>query len=188
MSRQELAEAVNAYAYEHAGRRVTVDARYVGKLERGEHRWPFEPCRTALRKVLGKATNAELGFFVIHGHAKDPDVSPASPETLSGMSVPAPDDTGGAAAAGKVVGDEGGGLVIPGGAATVRVSLTVEAAQVRVVREEGPAGRVAVLAGPVEVLIEPCDSATILTPVPARPGPAADEPGARRPTEGRQQR
>ncbi|MER7169127.1 hypothetical protein ABT336_24075 [Micromonospora sp. NPDC000207] len=73
MSRQELAEAVNAYAYEHAGRRVTVDARYAGKLERGEHRWPFEPCRTALRMVLGKSTNAELGLFVIHGHNKDPE-------------------------------------------------------------------------------------------------------------------
>ncbi|KXK58048.1 hypothetical protein AWW66_32235 [Micromonospora rosaria] len=187
MSRQELAEAVNAYAYEHAGRRVTVDARYVGKLERGEHRWPFEPCRTALRQVLGKATNAEVGFFIIHGHAKDPDPDLAPPQTLSDMPAPAPDDTGGAAAVGRVVGDNGGGLVVPGGA-TVRVSLTVAAAQVRVVRDEGAAGRVAVLAGPVEVLIEPSDPATILAPVPARPSEAIDGPQVGRPADGRRQR
>ncbi|KXK61544.1 hypothetical protein AWW66_13235 [Micromonospora rosaria] len=186
MSRQELAEAVNAYAYEHVGRRVNVDARYVGKLERGEHRWPFEPCRTALRQVLGKATNAELGFFVIHGHAKDPEVHVAPP-TPSDMPAPAPDDTGGVAASGRVVGDDGNGLVVPGGA-TVRVSLTVEAAQVRGVRDEGPAGRVAVLAGPVEVLIEPTDPATILAPVPARSSEAVEGSQARRPAEGRRQR
>ncbi|RUL89859.1 hypothetical protein [Verrucosispora sp. FIM060022] len=63
----------------------------------------------------------------------------------------------------SAVGEAGGGLVVPGGAATVRVSLTVEAAQVRVVREEGPSGRVAVLAGPVQVFIEPSGTATILT-------------------------
>ena len=162
MSRQELADAVNAYAYRHAGRRVSVDARYVGKLERGEHRWPFEPCRTALREVLGKATDAELGFFIIHGHARDPGGGPARGMHLGMPAVGSEDGVGGVGE-GSNVGEAGGGLVVPGGAATVRVSLTVEAAQVRVVREEDPSGRVAVLAGPVQVFIEPSGTETILT-------------------------
>ncbi|MEV6690471.1 hypothetical protein AB0M35_03200 [Micromonospora sp. NPDC051196] len=170
MSRQELADAVNAYAYQHAGRRVDVDARYVGKLERGEHRWPYEPCRTALREFLGKATDAELGFFVIHGHASDPEANPVPEPSLG---VPAVESEDGVSAI-VAFGDAGDGLIVPGGAATVRVRLTVEAAQVRVVRDQGPAGRVAVLAGPVEVLIEPSDATTILAPSPARSGTAAD--------------
>ncbi|MEV6802956.1 hypothetical protein AB0M91_32130 [Micromonospora rifamycinica] len=81
MSRQELADAVNAHTHTHAhaGCRSAVDARYIGKLERGEHRWPFEPYRTALREVLGMTTNADLGFFIIQGHAKDPEASPEKP-------------------------------------------------------------------------------------------------------------
>ncbi|WP_146017440.1 hypothetical protein [Verrucosispora sp. ts21] len=161
MSRQELADAVNAYAYRRTGRRVAVDARYVGKLERGEHRWPYEHCRTALREVLGKSTDAELGFFIIHGHATDPEVDPAL-EMPSGMPAPGSEDS--AVGVRRTVGDAGGGLVVPGGAATVRVSLTVAAEQVRVIRDQGPTGRVAVLAGPVEVLIEPSDTATVVTP------------------------
>ncbi len=112
MSRQELADAVNAYAYRRTGRRVAVDARYVGKLERGEHRWPYEHCRTALREVLGKSTDAELGFFIIHGHATDPEVDPAL-EMPSGMPAPGSEDS--AVGVRRTVGDAGGGLVVPGG-------------------------------------------------------------------------
>ncbi|MER7420031.1 helix-turn-helix transcriptional regulator [Micromonospora peucetia] len=72
MSRQELADAVNARTHANAGHRTTVAAGYIGKLERGEHRWPVEPFRTALREVLGKAKDADLGFFIVYGHAKDP--------------------------------------------------------------------------------------------------------------------
>ncbi|TCB95662.1 hypothetical protein E0H26_19620 [Micromonospora zingiberis] len=175
MSRQELADAVNEYLYKHAGRRVVVDARYVGKLERGEHRWPFEPCRTALREVLGKTTNAELGFFIIHGHAKDPEADVAPPETPALVF----EDEVGAVGAAKTVGDEGGGLVVPGGAATVWVSLTVDPAQISVVRDEGPAGYVAVLVGPVEVLIEPSDAATILAAALFRSSTTVAEPQVR---------
>ncbi|MEU8024202.1 hypothetical protein AB0B88_18515 [Micromonospora haikouensis] len=61
MSRQELADAVNTHT--HTGRRSTADARYIGKLERGERRWPFEPNRTALRdKVPGKRPTPISGF------------------------------------------------------------------------------------------------------------------------------
>ncbi|MEW2375988.1 hypothetical protein AB0883_07765 [Micromonospora sp. NPDC047812] len=90
MSRQELADAVNAYAHAHTGCRSAVDARYIGRLERGEHRWPFEPYRTALREVLGKTTNADLGFFIIQGHAQDPQVSPEKPGPEGSWTSPAP--------------------------------------------------------------------------------------------------
>ncbi|MGH4025108.1 MAG: XRE family transcriptional regulator, partial [Pseudonocardiaceae bacterium] len=63
LSRQELAELVNAWVFEHNGRMVELDANYIGKLEQGRIRWPQEPDRRAgFRAVLGVATDAELGF------------------------------------------------------------------------------------------------------------------------------
>lgn len=70
MSRSELADAVNAaldHLYPSRSRGtvdvdVDVDQRWVGKLERGEHRWPSSERRAALRLVLGAAEDAELGF------------------------------------------------------------------------------------------------------------------------------
>lgn len=75
MSRQELAEAVNAWLFEHAGRTFSVDAHYIGKLERGEHRWPSAHYRAALREVLRAAIDADLGFFIIQGHANDAEAA-----------------------------------------------------------------------------------------------------------------
>ncbi|MFN2496823.1 MAG: XRE family transcriptional regulator [Pseudonocardiaceae bacterium] len=65
LSRQELAELVNAWVFEHTQdhRMVELDANYVGKLEQGSIRWPQDPVRRAgFRAVLGVATDAELGF------------------------------------------------------------------------------------------------------------------------------
>jgi hypothetical protein len=63
LSRQELAELVNAWVFEHTGRVVKLDANYIGKLEQGVIRWPQEPDRrAAFRAVLGVAKDAELGF------------------------------------------------------------------------------------------------------------------------------
>ncbi|MGH3913472.1 MAG: XRE family transcriptional regulator, partial [Pseudonocardiaceae bacterium] len=65
LSRQELAELVNAWVFEHTGnqRVVELDASYVAKLERGVIRWPQDPDRRAgFRAVLGITTDAELGF------------------------------------------------------------------------------------------------------------------------------
>ena len=71
MSRQELADAVNAYLagkdHERCQREATLDANHIGKLERGEHRWPNDPRREAFRHVLEAATDAELGFWIIRG-------------------------------------------------------------------------------------------------------------------------
>ncbi|MGH4001635.1 MAG: XRE family transcriptional regulator, partial [Pseudonocardiaceae bacterium] len=65
LSRQELAELVNAWVYEHTDehRVVELDANYIGKLEQGSIHWPQDPNRrAAFRAVLGVKTDAELGF------------------------------------------------------------------------------------------------------------------------------
>ena len=63
MSRTELADAVNtALAQLSPDRNLTaqcVDHRWIGKLERGEHRWPSEERRAALRLVLGAASDTD---------------------------------------------------------------------------------------------------------------------------------
>lgn len=152
MSRQELADAVNAHAHAHTGRRSAVDARYIGKLERGEHRWPFEPYRTALRKVLGKATNADLGFFIIRGHAQDPEVSAEEPGPEGSWTSPAP-----GADPGRPVSVEATAGPVMVDRAAVRVTVSVHAETVTaLVRHDAPGG-VVVLAGSVEVTIEPSD-------------------------------
>jgi hypothetical protein len=67
MSRPEFADAVNrALDRLYPRRRLTamyVDARWVGKLERGETRWPSEERRAALRLLFGVATDIELELF-----------------------------------------------------------------------------------------------------------------------------
>ena len=67
MSRAELDQAVNtALDHLYPGRILTaqyVDARWVGKLERGEHRWPSAERRAALRRALGAINDAQLGVF-----------------------------------------------------------------------------------------------------------------------------
>ncbi|MEU9507762.1 hypothetical protein ACIBVK_29495 [Micromonospora echinofusca] len=67
MSRTELADAVNAALDAScSGRDMTtqyVDFRWVGKLERGEHRWPSEARRAALRQVLGATRDDELDLY-----------------------------------------------------------------------------------------------------------------------------
>ncbi|MEV4210153.1 hypothetical protein [Micromonospora sp. NPDC049662] len=67
MSRSELADAVNvALDRLYPGSVLTahyVDSRWIGKLERGEHRWPSEERRAALRHVLGAASDGELDLY-----------------------------------------------------------------------------------------------------------------------------
>jgi len=67
MTRRELAEQVNAHLHDTTRRVRSLDGTYIGKLERGEHRWPNEVYRTGLRAVLDVATDAELGFHPIRG-------------------------------------------------------------------------------------------------------------------------
>ena len=65
LTRQELAELVNAWIYDNTEARnvAEIDANYIGKLEQGKIRWPQdEHRRAALRAVLGAETDSELGF------------------------------------------------------------------------------------------------------------------------------
>lgn len=63
LSRQELAELVNAFVWEHHGKVVEIDANYIGKLERGVIRRPdSELYREAMRTILGTSSDAALGF------------------------------------------------------------------------------------------------------------------------------
>lgn len=73
MSRQELAEAVNSYLWTTYRRRVSLDGGYIGKLERGDHRWPSAEYREALRSVLRADRDADLGFFITRGLPKQVD-------------------------------------------------------------------------------------------------------------------
>ncbi len=62
LSRQELAELVNAWAWDHHNKLEEHSANYIGQLERGIIRWPGKICREALRAILGVSTDAALGF------------------------------------------------------------------------------------------------------------------------------
>ncbi|MGW3471256.1 hypothetical protein ACWDKQ_22990 [Saccharopolyspora sp. NPDC000995] len=65
LSRQELADLVNTWVYEHTNppRVIALDANYIGKLEQGKIRWPQDDDRrAALRAVLNARTDQELGF------------------------------------------------------------------------------------------------------------------------------
>ncbi|WP_344512514.1 hypothetical protein [Dactylosporangium maewongense] len=68
MSRSELADLVNATLDRlHPGRDLNahyVDSRWIGKLERGEHRWPSDERRAALRHALGATTDTELDLYI----------------------------------------------------------------------------------------------------------------------------
>jgi hypothetical protein len=62
LSRQELAELVNAWAWKHRDKMLEHGANWLGQLERGRIRWPSTVSREALRAILGASTDAALGF------------------------------------------------------------------------------------------------------------------------------
>ncbi|RCG22489.1 XRE family transcriptional regulator [Sphaerisporangium album] len=69
MSRQELADLVNAWVHERLGRVACLTANYIGKLERGLVSWPNADYRAALRDVLGACADRDLGFRRPRRHA-----------------------------------------------------------------------------------------------------------------------
>jgi hypothetical protein len=62
LSRQELAELVNAWAWDHHEKMLEHSANWVCQLECGKIRWPGKVSQEALRAILGVSTDAELGF------------------------------------------------------------------------------------------------------------------------------
>jgi hypothetical protein len=79
MSRQELADRVNAYLFDRTGRLHELDDNYIGKLERGIIRWPQASYREALRAVLGAGSDGQLGFVNTRRLATVPVVRLAEP-------------------------------------------------------------------------------------------------------------
>lgn len=65
MSRQELADAVNAYVWATHGVDEYLTGDRVGALERGRVRWPSARVREGLRAVL-EASDVQLGMFKTH--------------------------------------------------------------------------------------------------------------------------
>ncbi|MEV0150002.1 MULTISPECIES: hypothetical protein [unclassified Nonomuraea] len=61
-SRQDLADLVNAWIFEKHQRVRQLDQQYIGKLERGEVRWPNAEYREALRAILNVNQDNDLGF------------------------------------------------------------------------------------------------------------------------------
>lgn len=62
LTRQELADLVNAQVYRATGKVVAIEANHIGKWERGVIRWPAAHYRAALRIVFDVATDSDLGF------------------------------------------------------------------------------------------------------------------------------
>ena len=98
LSRQELAEAVNAHLYATTGRRFRLHDKSIGNLERGTIRWPNAAHRAGFRAVLGANTDAELGLYIIRQSASDlgcyatkDGVTPEPPEPEP---EPEPDESG----------------------------------------------------------------------------------------------
>ncbi|MGH3852548.1 MAG: XRE family transcriptional regulator [Pseudonocardiaceae bacterium] len=63
MSRQELAELVNTWIWDHRDKKdVLLTANYIAKLEQGVIRWPCALYREAFRVIFGVSTDSALGF------------------------------------------------------------------------------------------------------------------------------
>src|SRR5262249_5156592 len=63
LTQGQLAELANAQVEVVTNAPGAMDADYIGKLERGIHRWPNKSYRVALRTVLHVPSDAGLGFF-----------------------------------------------------------------------------------------------------------------------------
>jgi len=62
LSRRELAELVQGWIIENRRRDTPIDEVHIGKIERGEIRWPNADYRAAFRAVLGATADSDLGF------------------------------------------------------------------------------------------------------------------------------
>lgn len=82
MSRQELAEAVNAWQWHVHEKEDRLDETDVGKLERGETHWPGRTRRDGFRAVLDVRTDAELGFYRQRRSKPPARCADTSPDTL----------------------------------------------------------------------------------------------------------
>jgi hypothetical protein len=90
MSRQELADAVNAYLYREHKVKDKLNQDHIGKIERGQTRWPGEWRRLGFRAVLDAPSDTELGFWFYRsaGRMRDVTVGDAPEGDASAAATP----------------------------------------------------------------------------------------------------
>jgi transcriptional regulator with XRE-family HTH domain len=74
LTQAQVAALANAEVERLTGTLGAMDADYVGKLERGVHRWPNRHYRMALVAVLRGRREADLGFFSTRSRAATVEV------------------------------------------------------------------------------------------------------------------
>ncbi|MGH3789758.1 MAG: XRE family transcriptional regulator [Pseudonocardiaceae bacterium] len=83
LTRQELAELVNAYIYDHHDEKMTeASANYIGQIESGKIRWPGKLYREAFRDILGVSTDSDLGFVNARSRRPAVRLDPVKRRTL----------------------------------------------------------------------------------------------------------
>ncbi|ALG06359.1 helix-turn-helix domain-containing protein [Kibdelosporangium phytohabitans] len=80
MTQGQLAEFANTQVEQATGTPGAMDADYIGKLERGVHHWPNRQYRTALRLVLHRRSDSDLGFFSTRSRAATVDSARPVPD------------------------------------------------------------------------------------------------------------
>lgn len=81
-TRADVADAVNAWLWQETGKRYSLDAHYLAKLERGVARWPNAAYRSGLRHVLDAPDDGALGFRPPRrAEVSEPDAQRASVST-----------------------------------------------------------------------------------------------------------
>ncbi|WNV90346.1 hypothetical protein [Umezawaea sp. Da 62-37] len=79
MTRQELAEALNAYVTLRDPKAMPLDFRNIGLFERGVTRWPRKLIREALRSVLMASNDSALGLHTGRRASLIPQTVAAAP-------------------------------------------------------------------------------------------------------------
>jgi len=92
MSRQEVADAINAYLWDTHKVTSNWDETDIGRLERGENRWPGKLRREAFRAVLRVQTDSEIGFYITRSSAATSDgLSTLSVSVIGSIDLQAPE-------------------------------------------------------------------------------------------------
>ncbi|MFI9531183.1 hypothetical protein [Micromonospora rosaria] len=70
---------------------MDLGSAYIGKLERGEHRWPVAHVRAGLRGVFGVDDDASIGLYVIYGLGRSVEaVTTVAPPVREAEPAPTP--------------------------------------------------------------------------------------------------
>jgi hypothetical protein len=87
MTRAELASVVAQHVWEHHGIEAPIDGKYLGRLERGEVRWPNARYRQALRDILGVPSDESLGFYCANAERMAKELTPVNRRSFLGVAA-----------------------------------------------------------------------------------------------------